>query len=154
MGRFVSLALSALLLIAVAADAAAQPGAQLSRGQRVRITDDAGQHEGTVAAVTNETIGLSSNGRNQTIALAGVRRIEVSRGRESKWKKYAVRGAIIAGAIGAVSLALQHDQVGDNGSSVGKAVALGAWSGGLFGGLIGGAIGATRSADHWETVWP
>jgi hypothetical protein len=53
---------------------------------------------------------------------------------------------------GAISLGLQHDQVGDGSSVVGSAVALGAWSGMLFGGLIGAAIGAGHSGERWERV--
>jgi len=138
----------------VASTAAAQPASKISQGQRVRITNDRGQQIGTVAAISADGVRLTDGARETTIAFAGVKSIEVSRGRESKWKKYAVRGAIISGAIGAVSLGLQHEEVGENGSSFGKAAALGAWSGGLFGGAIGGAIGAAKSADHWERVWP
>jgi hypothetical protein len=39
-------------------------------------------------------------------------------------------------------------------SPVGKAAALGAFSGGLFGGLIGGGIGLAKRTDRWERVWP
>lgn len=138
----------------VAITASAQPSAKISAGERVRITNDRGTHVGTVAAVTSDAVRLTDGAREATIPLSGVKSIEVSRGRESKWKKYALRGAIAAGAIGAISLGLQHEEVGENGSSAGKAAALGAWSGGLFGGLIGGAIGATKHADHWEQVWP
>ena len=154
MNRFVAGALSVFVLFGFAAGVSAQPSTKVANGQRVRITDAAGEHVGTVAAVTADSVRLNDSARETTIAFAGVSRIEVSRGHESKWKKYALRGAIISGAIGAISLGLQHDTVGENGSSVGKAAALGIWSGGLFGGLIGGAIGATKSADHWETVWP
>jgi hypothetical protein len=155
MNRSTAAALSVLMLLfAFAASASAQPSTRISSGQRVRIITDSGEHVGTVAAVTTDNVRLSDASRETTIAFAGVRRIDVSAGRESKWKKYALRGAIISGAIGAISLGLQHDTVGENGSSVGTAAALGVWSGGLFGGLIGGAIGATKSADHWQTVWP
>ena len=61
--------------------------------------------------------------------------------------------AVIAGTIGAIHSSLQHETVGD-GSSVGKAAALGAWSGGLFGGLIGAGVGAARAGEKWEQVWP
>jgi len=126
----------------------------VSVDQRVRITTDNTTHVGRVVAVAPESVRVAVDDREPvTIATPTVRKIEVSRGRQSKWKKYAVRGAIISGAIGAVSAGAQHDTI-DGGSSVGKAAALGLWSGGLFGGLIGGAIGASKSADRWEQVWP
>jgi hypothetical protein len=46
---------------------------------------------------------------------------------------------------------LQHDEIGENGSSVGHAAALGAWSGGLFGGLIGAGVGAARAGEQVGT---
>jgi hypothetical protein len=81
----------------------------------------------------------------------------VSRGNTSKAagaKKGALWGAVIAGTIGAISLGLQHETVGEDGSSAGKAAALGAFSGGLFGGLIGAGVGAARAGEKWQTVWP
>ena len=56
--------------------------------------------------------------------------------------------------VGAISLGLQHRQVGAGGSLVGEAAALGAFSGGLFGGLIGAAVGAGRAGDRWKEVKP
>jgi len=147
-------ALAVAFCVLVSISASAQPATKISTGERVRITSENGTHIGTVAAVTNDNVRLTDGARETTIALAGVRTIEISRGQQSRWKKYALRGAIISGAIGAISLGLQHEEVGENGSSVGKAAALGAWSGGLFGGLIGSAIGATRHTDQWERVWP
>ena len=80
--------------------------------------------------------------------------MDVSRGQESRkrsaWSR-AKWGIVIGAVPGAVSLGLQHEEVG-GGSSVGKAAALGAWSGGLFGGLIGAAIGAARPPENWERV--
>ena len=52
--------------------------------------------------------------------------------------------------FGAISLGLQHDQVGD-GSSVGGAVA-GRLVWDALGGLIGAAIGAGHSGERWERV--
>ena len=45
--------------------------------------------------------------------------------------KGAIRGAIIMAAIGAVSLGLQHETVGEDGRAWAKPCALGVWSGGL-----------------------
>lgn len=148
--------LAVVVAVALAAPVFAQSTFPVSVDQRVRVTlvTDA-RMVGRVSSVTSNDFQIAGDdGRTHSANRNELKRIEVSRGRTSKWKKYALRGAIISGVIGAISLGLQHDTVGENGSSVGEAVALGVWSGGLFGGLIGGAIGAAKSADRWETVWP
>lgn len=125
---------------------------RVSVDQRVRITTDGATHVGQVVAVAPESLRLAIDGRDPvTIATPAIRRIEVSRGRASKWKTDALRGAIVFGGIGAALLPLQREEAQ---MSIGESVALGAWSGGLFGGLIGAAIGASKSADRWEQVWP
>jgi len=133
----------------------AQSALPVTAGERVRITAADGTHVGRIVEVAAGSLRVSIEGAAAiSIATTSIHTVEVSRGRRSKAKKYAIRGAIIAGLVGAVSLGLQHESVGEDGSSVGKAAALGAFSGGLVGGLIGGAIGATRRADRWEQVWP
>ena len=145
-----------IVICGLSASVWAQSTLPIAVDQRVRIWTAAAEAvTGKVVGVTRDTLQIAVDGRDQTtVAVATVRRVEVSRGRESKAKKYAIRGAIISGLLGAISLGLQHDTVGEQGSSVGKAAALGAFSGGLFGGVIGGAIGAVKSADRWEQVWP
>jgi hypothetical protein len=143
----------ALACVLLAAPASAQPPVPVSPGQRVRLAGDTVPIRiGEVMSISATAIRLAGDDRD--IAIADLNRAEVSRGQQSKWKRYAVRGALVAAAIGAVSLGAQHESVGTSGASVGKAAALGAWSGGLFGGVIGGAVGATRRADRWEQVWP
>ena len=144
-----------MVAICVSLPAFAQSAFPVSVDQRVRVTIGNDTNVvGRVSSVAADGFQIASDDGKTYPANKGITKIEVSRGRQSKWKKYAIRGAIISGAIGAISLGLQHDTVGENGSSVGEAVALGIWSGGLFGGLIGGAIGAAKSADRWEQVWP
>ncbi len=133
----------------------AQSSLPLSVDQRVRIETTGSTVTGRVLAVSPDNLRLAVDGQDQvTIATPTVRRVDVSRGTGRKTTQYAIRGAVIAGAIGAISLGLQHESVGESGSSVPKAAALGAWYGGLFGGLIGAGIGASRRADRWEQVWP
>jgi hypothetical protein len=139
--------------------ASAQSNLPIAIDQRIRLwTDAADAVTGRVTAVTPAAVHVAVDDRDPvTVATTTVRRVEISRSRTSRgagFRKGAIRGAIIMGAIGAISLGLQHEQVGEQGSSVGRAVALGVWSGGLFGGLIGGAIGAARSGDRWEQIWP
>lgn len=144
-----------VVVTCLATPAFAQTGLPVAVDQRVRITAADATHVGRVVAVAADSVRVSiDNNAPVSIATPTIRKVEVSRGRESKAKKYAIRGAIISGLIGAISLGLQHDTVGEEGSSVGKAAALGAFSGGLFGGLVGGAIGAATGADRWEQVWP
>ena len=137
----------------------AQAALPIAVDQRVRVwTAAPAAITGRVVAVDANAFDVSDEGRAPVrIARATVKRLEVSRGGTSKGagaRKGALWGAIIAGGLGAISLGLQHDTVGDNGSSAGKAAALGAFSGGLFGGLIGAGIGATRAGENWEQVWP
>ena len=147
------------VLSGFAPPASAQSSLPIAIDQRIRLwTDAADAVTGRVTAIAPATVQVAVDDRNPvTVATATVRRVEISRGRTSRgagFRKGAIRGAIIMGALGAILLPLQHEEVGEDGSSVGEAVALGLWSGGLFGGLIGGGIGAARSGDRWEQVWP
>ena len=151
---------SLAVLAGVAPPASSQSSLPIAVDQRVRLwTDAADAITGHVAAVTPSTVQLSVDGRGPvTVATRSVRRVEISRGqsttRGAGFRKGAIRGAIIMGALGAILLPLQHEQVGEDGATVAEAVALGLWSGGLFGGLIGGGIGAARAGEQWEQVWP
>jgi hypothetical protein len=151
--RFVSLV---VMICGLSATMWAQAALPIAIDQRVRVwTASPSAVTGQVVSINAGGFEVAEEGRTPVmIARATVQRIEVSRGRQSKIKKYAIRGAIISGLIGAILLPLQHEEVGEDGASVGEAIALGAWSGGLFGGLIGAAIGATKSTDRWEQVWP
>ena len=150
------------LIVAVACTplpSAAQSSLPIAVDQRVRLwTDAADAVVGRVAAVTPQSVQIAAAGGDPiTVATTAVRRVEVSRGTTSRgagFRKGALRGALILGALGAVLLPLQRGEVGDDGATVAEAVALGLWSGGLFGGLIGGAIGAARAGDRFEQVWP
>ena len=159
MGRALIVRLVIVGSLCACVPATAQARLPIAVDQRVRVwTDAADATTGRVTAVTPDTVQLAVDGREPaTVAVSTIRRVEVSRSHTSRgagFKKGAIRGAIIMAAIGAVSLGLQHETVGEDGSSVGEAVALGVWSGGLFGGLIGGAFGAARAGDRWEQVYP
>ena len=139
--------------------AAAQTALPISVDQRVRVWTSAPEAIiGRVASVSADGFEVSNeSGAPLRVARPTVKRIEVSRGVTSKGAgatKGAIWGAIVLGAAGAVLAGLQHDEIGESGSSVGHAAALGAWSGGLFGGLIGAGVGAARAGERWEQVWP
>jgi len=136
---------------------AAQTTPAIDAGARIRVwTPEMRKVTGRVEARTSDTLVLQPDGQTISISipLVSLIRIEISRGlqspKSSAWR-HAKWGALIGAVPGAVSLALQHEQVG-GGSSVGKAAALGAWSGGLFGGLIGAAFGAAHRGEKWERV--
>jgi len=155
--RLVRLAIAGSLCVTV--PVAAQAPMPIAVDQRVRVwTDAANATTGRVIAVTSNTVRVAADGGDEaSLPVAAIRRIEISGGRTARgagFKRGAIRGALILASIGAVSNALQHEQIGEDGATVTEAALLGIWSGGLFGGLIGGAIGAARSGDRWEQVWP
>ena len=159
MGRSLLVRVLIAAIVCTPLPGAAQPTLPIAVDQRVRMwTDAADAVVGRVSAVTPQTVQVSVSGAEPvTVATKTIRRVEISRGQTSKgqgFKKGALWGAIILASIGAVSGALQHEAVGEDGATVAEAALLGIWSGALFGGLIGGAIGAARAGDNWEQVWP
>jgi hypothetical protein len=136
----------------------AQAPLPIAVDQRVRVwTASPAAITGRVISINADFFEITDGGAPVRVARASVQRLEISRGGKSKGagaRKGALWGAIIAGSLGAISLGLQHESVGEDGSSAGKAAALGAWSGGLFGGLIGAGIGAARAGEDWQQVWP
>jgi hypothetical protein len=154
-----SLVSCVVVICGLAAPVGAQTALPIAVDQRVRVWTAAPEATtGRVISMDANSFEVSEDSRTPIrIARATVQRLEVSRGGKSRGagaKKGALWGAIIAGAVGAVLLPLQHESVGEDGSSAGKAAALGAWSGGLFGGLIGAGIGAARAGENWQHVWP
>ena len=148
--------LAVVIAACVSVPAFAQSTFPVSVDQKVRVTLVTGTTVvGRVSSVTANDFQIAGDdGRPHSANRNEIKKIEVSRSGSSKWKKYALRGAIYTAAAGAILAIPQREEIGDSGVSAGHAAALGAWSGGLFGGLIGGAIGAAKSTDRWETVWP
>ena len=150
---------SFVAILALSSPASAQSALPIAVDQRVRVwTSSPTAVIGRVASVNADGFEVAEDGRAPVrIARAAVKSIEVSRGETSKGagaRKGALWGAIISGAIGAALLPLQREEMGEDGASVGKAAALGAWSGGLFGGLIGAGVGAARAGEKWDRVFP
>ncbi len=125
-------------------------------GQRVRLTTTAGDRlTGRVAETSSGSIvlELGDDSGSRSIPNDEVASVETRRARSRSggaWHK-AKWGALIGAASG-TTLAFQHEQVGEDGASVGEAAALGAWSGGLFGGLIGAVVGALNPGEEWVKV--
>lgn len=127
-------------------------------GDRVRVsTRSIDKKAGVVESATADTLVIRFDGTLAafSVPVADLTRIEISDGPRSRcaaaWSK-AKWGVLIGAVPGAISLALQHEQVGEDGSTPGEAAFLGAWSGALFGGLIGAAIGARNPGEAWEKV--
>lgn len=149
-----------LLLFFCRYPAAAEDAANIDPGARVRVsTRTVNDRVGLVEEVTADALRIrfDDEALPTNVPLADVTQLEMSLGERSRgqavWGK-AKWGALFGAVPGAISLGLQHEQVGENGSSVGRAMALGAWSGGLLGGLIGATIGALHPGEKWERVSP
>ena len=152
-------AISLVVAIALPVTAAAQ-AANVNVGDRIRVSAaDHPKQAGRVTAVDSTTISIQPDGAAAPVSIARttVKRIDISRGVRTKGqgaKRGALRWGLIAAIVGAISLGLQHDTVGENGTSAGEAAALGAFSGALVGGLIGAAAGAGRAGEKWEKIYP
>jgi hypothetical protein len=105
-----------------------------------------------VAETTSDAfvIDLDEDGGSRSIPLVDVTSLETGRPRSrcrGAWSK--AKWWALIGAASGTTLAFQHEQVGEDGTSAAEAAALGAWSGGLFGGLIGAAVGALNPGEEW-----
>jgi hypothetical protein len=149
-----------LLAFALVARPARSQERTVESGTKVRVsTSGSGTVEGRLQELTSDAllIELARDSRVETVPLSEVTKLETSlgsRGRGSAaWSK-AKWGALIGAIPGAISLGAQHQQVGEDGSSVAGAAALGAWSGAILGGLIGAAVGAIHPGEEWQKVVP
>ena len=131
---------------------------EVERGERVRIKTTAGERlTGRAGETASDAlvIELDDDRGSRTIRSAELSSLETRRARSRSggaWYK-AKWGALI-GAVSGPTLAFQHDQVGEDGATVGEAIALGIWSGGIMGGLIGATIGALSPGEEWVKVNP
>lgn len=146
-----------LFALGCLAGSAAAEGQDVERGQRVRVTITAGERlTGRVAEIASDALllDLDDDRGSRSIPTVELENVE-TRGSRSRargaWSK-AKWGALIGAIPGAISLGIQHDQVGEEGTSVAGAAALGVWSGGIFGGLIGAAVGALSPGEEWVSV--
>lgn len=158
----VFLALGSLPGVSVAGDqrGASAEEQELETGVRVRVSTAEGDRiTGRIEKLTADTLRIEREDESRSLSVPFVEltKIEVSRGRRSRaqaaWTK-AKWGSLIGAVPGAISLGVQHEQVGENGSSVVEAAALGALTGALFGGLIGAAIGVITPGEAWEEISP
>ncbi|HEY7819401.1 MAG TPA: hypothetical protein VIG29_14350, partial [Vicinamibacteria bacterium] len=125
-------------------------------GQRVRLTTTAGERlTGHVSHASSDplVIELEDGSGSRSLARSDLASVETVRARSraggawhnAKW------GALLGAASG-TTLGFWHEQVGEDGASVGEAVALGVWSGFVMGGLIGATVGALSPGHEWVKV--
>jgi hypothetical protein len=130
----------------------------VEKGDRVRVKTTAGERlTGRTVGTTSDAlvIELDDDRGSRSISSAELSSLETRRARSRSrgaWSK-AKWGALL-GAVSGTTLGFQHEQVGEDGASVGEAIALGVWSGGLMGGLIGASIGALSPGEEWVKVSP
>jgi hypothetical protein len=148
-----------LLVLAGMLPAAAEEPPEVVAGARVRVsTNDGDGQTGVVENVAADSLLIRLDGVSlpRTLSFAEIDRLELSHGQRSRcsgaWHK--AKWGTLIGAVSGLSLGFQHEQVGEDGATVGEAMALGAWSGGVMGGLIGAAIGAIHPGERWENVSP
>jgi hypothetical protein len=159
-GRFHMLrpALFGLLLAAAAwSDALAQSQAAVQKGQRVRVRFAAAHTPdlvGVVRAIRTDTLVVSRDsepgGRMVTaFPLSSVSRLQVSRGRHSRWG----RGLLIGLGAGAVTGAILGATVQPDWFFTRRVlVEMGAVVFAPIGGAVGVVIGALTKTEQWETV--
>jgi hypothetical protein len=145
----------ALLLALTAAPARAEDGGTtLATGDKVRLTPaGASRFKATVLEVQPDALIVRVGaGEPQRIALSGLKRLEVARGR----KGHVLQGAFIGFLPGFVLGAYAGNVIGcdDQGpdcTDVGAAVATGLMLGGISA-AAGGLVGLAVRGDRWEKV--
>lgn len=148
------LALVIAALAGIPSAAAVAQAAGLHPGQRVRVTsaaEAAPVRTGVIETIDRHTLHLRTAGDTvaTAIPMASIARVQVSRGRHSKW----LTGLAIGMGAGAVGGAILGGSSEDDllFSSGDKAV-IGAVGFGVLGGAVGVVAGALTKTERWETV--
>lgn len=136
-------ALLVLALLAIVPEAAAQLST-LQPGDRIQLRLESRQHlTGEVITVTDDSLAIRIRPESGPIALPveAVRRVAVSRGRESVLRS-ALHGALLGGGLLGVQLALDE---GWSGGDIGKHAGWGA--------AVGSALGLTLGTLIQDELW-
>ena len=152
---------SLVLMVAAMAwsDGVAQQPAAVQPGQRVRVrlaTAAAPEVVGVVRVMTSDSLTLEQEsganaGTTTTIPLAGISRLQVSRGRHSTWGKGLLFGAGVGAVAGAiVGLASGNSEGLFNSPSFDAALGVIVFA--PTGAVIGTVVGAMTRTERWETV--
>jgi len=148
-----------VLLASVAWSVAfAQAPASVQPGQRVRVQSRAAQVPtltGVVQAFNVDTLVLHPDaqdgaGAALAIPVASIERLQVSRGRHSKW----LTGLVIGAGVGAVSGAIIGAATGEEDwlTSTGEYAVMGVVLFTPIGALTGTLIGLMVKTERWETA--
>lgn len=136
--------------------AAVAQTAALHTGQRVRVTsavEATPVWTGVIEAIDADTLHLRHAGKaGDTVAnipMASIARVEVSRGRHSRWLTGLAIGMGAGAAGGAILGASSED---DLLFSSGDKAMIGAVGFGVLGGAVGVVAGALTKTERWETV--
>ncbi|MGD2152538.1 MAG: hypothetical protein PVG79_04670 [Gemmatimonadales bacterium] len=162
-----SIYLAAVLALTSPLAASGQQARPIAPGERIRVSSDLyfDPLVGTLTAIESDTLMMAADWAagpaTVRLPLASVTRLEVSRGRGTKF----VQGALLGGALGAALGAIEVAAFSNWGECWGPTVScandeevgvehyLGAMAiGGAIGAGIGGIIGLMIGTDRWETL--
>lgn len=164
--RRVLVAVASIALATSASLVAQERLPPLAPGQRVRVT--APQHgfqrtAATLLDIRSDTLYVlrvqarSIRGRvvswdslTSAVPVAAIERLDVSRGRRSRWLQGLGIGMAVGGATGAlIGLASGDDE---GGFSAGDNAAIAGIGLGVVGGVVGVLVGAVSRGDRWQEV--
>ena len=135
----------------------AQNSLPLTVGDRVRVavpTFDIDQYDGTVQALTGDTLVLQSRRGTGVstlrMALVSITRLDIHRGRRGHSGEGATIGAVVGGIITLVAglVACEDGFVVTRQTCIGLTTPLGL----ALGALLGAIVGANVVTDRWEEV--
>ncbi len=153
------------LILMPSADLAAQETTAVTPGSRIRASAPSVSNKPFVGDVVGwESDSLIANARvwqsgtwlNQQVkvGIGSLTKLEVSRGRKSRFLQGLGYGLLVGAATGAVIGAASGDDDPSTwfAMSAGEKAAVGAISLGLLGGIVGGVIGLSSPGERWEEV--
>jgi|SRR5687767_966161 len=138
------------LLIAGAVAAQQTPQSTLLPGTRVRVFAPRDPLIGGVQTVRGDTLFLTAweQPLTVTIPMITVRRLEISRGRESRWSsagRWAWRSGLVWAGLMGIAVAGCRPEDGCDSGDTGEWLVQGA----LMGGILGASYGAFAPRERW-----
>ena len=160
---------AAVLLLALPAPVPAQESGVVQTGSRVRVWHscseeyDAGartervhceQETGTVSLLTSDSLVLQvdEQGTEQSLALATVSRLQLSRGRGGAGARGALYGGLAGVFVGSLAGLAVCSSVEDSNNSPGACAVGGALAVSIPGALVGLMIGHSVGKEEWVDV--
>lgn len=149
-------AIAALACVA-SSTALAQATPAVHPGDRVRVRSTvapARARTGQVGAIDADTLllqGVDGVGATTAIPLASIERLEVSRGRHSKWQTGLGIGFAVGAVTGAIVGAASHNE-NDFLFTSEMSAAAGALVFAPIGAVLGAVVGSLTRPERWKTV--